>query len=139
MFGSPALPAGCCQPVRGPFQGPVSTTRGSWERLGCLLAWHLAIDIWKIRHMKPILGSQNCKFCEFRSHTHTHLYKPVIHWDARICCQHSNIFGKFCFFLAALFFFLSEVVLIPQVGGTRGEVTKSSCIVEQGRPRGGFI
>ena len=34
---------------------------------------------------------------------------------------------------------VSEVVLILQAGGTRGEVTKSSCIVEQGRPHGGFI
>lgn len=33
----------------------------------------------------------------------------------------------------------SEVVLIPQVGGAGGEVTESSCIVEQGRPHGGFI
>lgn len=34
---------------------------------------------------------------------------------------------------------LSEVVLIPQGGGTGGEVTESSCIVEQGHPHGGFI
>ena len=34
---------------------------------------------------------------------------------------------------------LSEVVLIPQVGGAGGEVTESSCIDEQGRPHGGFI
>lgn len=34
---------------------------------------------------------------------------------------------------------LSEAVLIPQGGGTGGEVTESSCIVEQGHPHGGFI
>ena len=34
---------------------------------------------------------------------------------------------------------LSEVVLIPPAGGTRDEVTESSCIVEQGRPHGALF
>lgn len=95
------FPAGCSHKRTPPGTG-AQHPKGPRESLGFLLGWQLATEIWEIRGTKLILSSQNGKPCGFRSHTRAraHSGKPIIHWHRRACCQHSDIFGRFCLFLA---------------------------------------